>query len=73
MLQGPLQRTLNPQRTGQGMGELGGHEVRRLEVELYGDVVAGDIVEIVDQPPAGPTLEDEALDETCAEQDQRQE
>ena len=71
MLQGPFQRTLNPQRAGQGMGELGGHEVGRLEVELYGKIVAGDFVEIVEQPTTGPAPEDEALDEARPKYDER--
>ena len=55
------------------MGELGGHEVQRLEVELYSEIGTGNVLKIVEQPPAGPALEDETLDKTRAEQNEREE
>jgi hypothetical protein len=52
------------------MGELVGDKSGRVEVELYGEIDAVDLMEIVEQPPARPAPEDEALDEARAEQDE---
>ena len=53
------------------MRQLGGDEAGYVEIQLHGVIDTGNVMEIVDQSPAGAAPKDEALHEAGAEEDQR--